>query len=233
MNLPYLNNKTPKTKALIFSVLVVFATIILLFILLRVRKNNEYKSLVSKIPAWQAIQAPEQPIEDRSSLSSKNEIKINVVSTGEVDNYRMKDADTGTYIADASIVNFVAQDTNGNTKNVRIILQIFLAGDRETNYFQVPLQVLSLIYSTKIPNKVSNEELARLFPKGSGWGFIFEIDRLGEPDLLLEPIRKYYGEDTALIKEFLESGLTTDYEKPLMMDGMSSNSLINSIQSNK
>jgi HAMP domain-containing protein len=227
MNLPYLNNRTSKTKALIFSVLVVFGIAILLFILLRARKNNEYESLASKIPAGQAIQAPEQPIENHGPYSSRNEIKINVVSTGEVDNYRMEDADTGTHIADASIVNFVTKDTNGNTKKIRIILQIFLASDRKTNYFQVPLEVLSLIYSTTIPSKISNGELARLFPKGSEWKFIFDIDRLQEPDLLLEPIKKYYGEDTALIKEFLESGLTTDYEKPLMMDGMSSNSLIN------
>ena len=196
----------------------------MLFLLLRARKNDEYESLASKIPAGQATQALIQSIEDRHPLSSNNEIGVNVVSTGEVDNYKIMDADTATYLADASIVNFVTQDTNGKTKNVRIILQIFLAGDKETNFFYLPLKSLSIFYSMDIPNKVSNEELARLFPKGSEWEFIFDIDKLQEPDLLLELVRKYYGKDVALIKEFIESGLTTDYEKPLMMDGMSSNS---------
>jgi hypothetical protein len=224
--MPDINNQISKKKILIIIVICISIIVALLFIFLRKQKKNEYEFLASKIPVEQGIQIPTQNDGGDNLLLLDEKIKIYGISTGEVYGYRMKDANTSEHIADASVLNIITKDDEGNAKTLGIILQIFPINDRDTNIFQGPLKTLSSINSTSLPSKVTNKELAELLPKGSGWTLIPLIDpflrfSLDNPEAYYAVYsKKYYGEDVALIKEFIESGLTKDYDKPLLILGI-------------
>ena len=227
MNLPNTNKQLSKKKILIILVTFIFFVATVLFIYLRKQKKNKNEALISKIIVGQGIQISKQTNEDDGPTLIDNEIIINSVSTGEVYGYRMKDADTGEDIAEASVLDVITKDDKGNPKTLGIILQIFPNGDRETNIFQGPLKTLSLIHSTSLPDKVSNEKLAELFLLGSEWSFYPLVDPFlkfpsDNPEAYYaEYSKKYYGKNVVLIKEFFESGLTKDYDKPLLIEGLS------------
>ena len=227
MDLPNSNKLTSKRKVLIILGALVLIGVIILFFYLSDQKKNKNIALISSIPVGEGIQVFEQESTEKTSDTITEEMVINTVSTGEVRSYKMEDADTGEYIADASVLVVVTKDNGGNTKTLEIILQIFPTNDPEKNVFPAVLKTLSLINSTSFPSdKASNTQLEELFPRGSEWSFFPLVDPfsrfpLDTPEALFaEYSKKYSGKNVALIKEFLESGLTKNYDKPLLIIGM-------------
>ncbi len=228
MNLPNSNKQISTKKILIILGALILIGAAALFFFLNRQKKSEYEALTSNIPAGEGVQVSEQTNVEGAPDSIAEEIAINTISTGEVHSYKMKDADTGEHIADASVLVVVTKDNEGNTKTIEIILQIFPANNPEINIFPAALQTLSRINDTSFPNnKVSNTKLAELFPQGSEWSFSMLVDPFlrfpsDNPEALYaEYSKKYSGRNVALLKEFLESGLTIDYDKPLLIIGMS------------
>ena len=120
MNLPNTNKQLSKKKILIILVTFIFFVATVLFIYLRKQKKNKNEALISKIIVGQGIQISKQTNEDDGPTLIDNEIIINSVSTGEVYGYRMKDADTGEDIAEASVLDVITKDDKGNPKGTQI-----------------------------------------------------------------------------------------------------------------
>lgn len=234
MNLPSVNKQISiKIALIILGAFILIGVAAIFFFFLNWQKKSEYEALTSNISAGEGVQVSKQtktesaldPITEETEETE--ETVINTISTGEVHSYKMEDSNTGEYIADASVLVVVAKDNDGSTKTIEIVLQIFPVNNHEVNIFPAVLQTLSLINSTSFPdNKVSNAQLEEFFPRGSEWSFFPLIDPFSRfPSVegeapYAEYSKKYYGKNVAPIKEFLESGLTKDYNRPLLIIGM-------------
>jgi len=191
------------------------------------QKKSEDEALTSGILAGEGIQVFEHTTIEGAPDSITEDMVINTVSTGKVHSYKMEDADTGEHIADASVLVVVTKDNGGNTKTLEIVLQIFPTNNPEINIFPGMLNTISQINSISFPdNKASNAQLEEFFPRGSEWSFFPLVDHFlqyptGEWEALYaEYSKRYYGKNVTTIKEFLESGLTKNYDKPLLILGM-------------
>lgn len=231
MNLHNSNKNSVNVLVILgFFLLAIF--IFLMFLLMEYRKTR-YEILTSVIPVGEGVRVIfESPLlnQDEESPDLLIEKKaLHVVSTGKVSNYRMKDNIAGERIANASVLTAITKDSNNKNKTIKIILQIFPVESPDTNIFPAVVQTLSRINPvlSSDDNKLTNIQLEEAFPWGSEWLFVpitdpFSESLTEEQEVYREYSKRYYGNETTQIKEYIDSGLIGKYNKPLLINGMSS-----------
>ena len=138
---------------------------------------------------------------------------IFLVSTGNISNLELKDGSTGEVIAQSSILETVAYDSNGKVKRLLFVLQLSPITSPDRNVMPWVVQKDEML---------SNEQLAQLFPKGSPWLFIPFLN-LGEDEVkefLVEYgsyAQRYYRDSLSSLQDFINNGLVGGYSKPILL----------------
>jgi hypothetical protein len=222
------------------NILVVLGFLLLIFtvlslILIRKYTITRYEILTSNISADGGIASIPIAKIETSQLEEGifpdpvyETTSIHIVSTGRITDYKMKDNNSGEFIANANVLNAMTKDVNGKVKMIKIILQIFPVDSPDTNIYPTVAQ----IYNTIDPNYYSdsltltNIQLKEAFPEGSEWLLIplknLSSNFIAPEDIEIygEYISRFYGDDFVQIEEYIESGLVNDYNKPIFVEGL-------------
>ena len=148
---------------------------------------------------------------------------ILAVSTGEISEFEFLNANSGETIGKASVLDAVTKNAEGKIKRMSFVLQLSLTTNPQRNL--IPWITAKASQLRARPNSESgkimtNDQLAQIFSKGSKWIFIPVLDLdSGEiweslPEYQFYA-RSYYGEKLTEFRDFVESGLSGSWQRPV------------------
>lgn len=229
-------------KLLVASALAVLVGLIVVFLGSKYWNLVRYGSLVTDIEAGEAIRktyiGPALSQEEIDSLTPdqlllesqelEEEINLLAVSTGEVSQFTMENAYTGEPIGEATSLKAITKNNQGQIIAIEIVLQISPLDNLNKNIIPAFIAQAALAKSATLPGEIgerlSQDQIAQLFPKGSIWLFNLIIETSFDLNQVEQEYsfytKRFYGDGIEDLRSFTESGLTTGYNKPILIGGL-------------
>lgn len=150
--------------------------------------------------------------------------EVDVVSTGVIRDYDIRDESTKKEIGKAKVIEVLAKARNGSTKKLNFVIEFSpddKSGDNsqptEWAFWKNAAIKSGWDLSSQAGQEPRGDELKSLFAEGTSWVFspLLEPDSEFNKDIFdeqyLSYAEMYYGEKISELKRFIESGLTTRY----------------------
>lgn len=150
--------------------------------------------------------------------------EMDVVSTGVIRDYDMKDEVTKKNIGKARVIEVLAKAEDGKIKRLNFVIEFSSAGSSERGlqpkewaFWKNAAIKSGWDLSSQAGHESGGDELNSLFAEGTSWVFspLLEPDSEFNKEIFdeqyLSYAKMYYGEKISELRKFLESGLTTRY----------------------
>lgn len=219
-----------KTFAIIIFALGIIS-LAFLFIFLQRRNLAEDEELVRDISGSSNVISkvyfsPSFP----SSFETLDKVGLIVTSTGRLSNFELRDSHSGEVFAQGKVLETITKDVNEKLEKISFVIQLALLSNPERNISSWIVKKAAELQSISIKEEssmLSDNTLSNIFPRGSRWVFIplLEIDSEEIDESLPEYqhyAQKYHGTDASGLKEYIESGLSKTYRKPILLLDISS-----------
>jgi len=150
--------------------------------------------------------------------------EVDVVSTGVIRDYDMKDEATKKDIGKAKVIEVLAKAADGKIKKLNFVIEFSTAGSSEGSsqptewaFWKNAAIESGWNLSSQNGQEPGGDKLKSLFAEGTSWVFspLLEPDSEFNKEIFdeqyLSYAKMYYGEKISEVKKFVESGLTARY----------------------
>lgn len=172
-----------------------------------------------------------------SSIATEEFQSILAVSTGEVFSTNIYNSYTNQLLSKAAVLKMVSRDETGSVEVVKVLIRSVLVDDSRdvaSGFTRYAAGVREIELSSADTANLSEEELQKIFPKGSRWYLtpLLSAEYSLEDSFIQDYLYHaslYYGSDFSEVQSYLDSGLTERYRGIIFLADLTADidSLIN------